>query len=65
MEQQAVAMETAQSDVTGRFQDAEVAKFTFGTPTSVTRNGFVKVMVNDSFTPEKGYGFEFANGLSA
>jgi len=29
---------------------AKVAKFTFGTPTSVTRTGFVKVTANDAFT---------------
>ncbi len=42
---------------------AKVAKFTFGTPTSVTRTGFVKVTVNDVFTPEKGYGFQSTQGL--
>jgi hypothetical protein len=40
-----------------------VVKLTFGTPTSVTRTGFVKVTVNDVFTPEKGYGFQSTEGL--
>ena len=42
-----------------------VAKFTFGTPTSVTRAGFTKVTVKDKFTPEKGFGFESTEGLLA
>ena len=46
-------------------QNTTVAKFCFGTPTSVTRTGFAKVTVKDVFTPEKGYGFESAQGLQA
>ena len=42
-----------------------VARFCFGTPTSVTRAGFTKVTVEDVFTPEKGYGFQSAQGLQA
>ena len=44
-------------------QAAKVAAFQFGTPTSVTRTGFVKVTVNDVFTPEKSYGFQSTEGL--
>ena len=43
----------------------EVRRFAFGTPTSVTRAGFTKVTVKDVFTPEKGYGFQSAEGLRA
>ena len=46
-------------------QDAEVARFTFGTPTSVTRAGFTKVTVQDAFTPERGYGFQATGDLLA
>ena len=46
-------------------QGATVAKFTFGTPTSVTRGGFTKVTIKDAFTPKKGFGFELAEGLFA
>ena len=42
-----------------------VLKFTFGTPTSATRSGFVKVTAEEAFTPEKGYGFQSARGLAA
>jgi len=42
-----------------------VQRFTFGTPTSVTRTGFTKVTVKDVFRPEKGYGFQSAQGLRA
>ena len=35
-----------------------VRRFTFGTPDSVTRDGFTKVTVTDAFTPVKGYGFQ-------
>ena len=42
-----------------------VARFCFGTPTSVTRAGFTKVTTEDVFTPEKGYGFQSAQGLQA
>jgi hypothetical protein len=42
-----------------------VARFCFGTPTSVTRTGFAKVTVHDVFTPEKGYGLQSAGGLRA
>jgi hypothetical protein len=44
---------------------AKVAKFSFGTPTSVTRSGFTKVTVADAFTPEKGFGFRSTQGLLA
>jgi len=46
-------------------QDQTVARFSFGTPTSVTRAGFTKVTVQDGFTPEKGYGFQATQGLLA
>jgi len=62
-EQQSVATGPAQSDVATYMQDAKVVKFTFGTPTSVARTGFVKVTVKDVFTPEKGYGFQSTEGL--
>jgi len=42
---------------------AEVAKFSFGTPASVTRDGFTKVTVGDAFSPEKGFGFQSMQGL--
>ena len=42
-----------------------VAKFAFGPPASVPRAGFTLVTVRDAFTPEKGYGFESAQGLLA
>jgi hypothetical protein len=57
--QLAAAAPAGQGDV------AEVLKFTFGTPKSVTRAGFVKVTVKDTFTPEKGHGFESTDGLLA
>jgi hypothetical protein len=44
---------------------ANVARFSFGTPTSATRGGFTKVTVGDAFTPEKGFGFESTHGLLA
>ena len=43
----------------------EVAAFTFGPPTSVTRRGFAKVTVGDAFSAGKGFGFESATGLLA
>jgi hypothetical protein len=46
-------------------QSAAVAKFCFGTPTSVSRAGFTKITVQDAFTAEKGYGFESTPGLRA
>jgi len=64
-DQQSVATETPQSNVAAPLLDAKVVKFTFGTPTCVTRTGFVKVTVNDVFTPEKGYGFQSTQGLVA
>ena len=44
---------------------AAMCKFTFGTPTSVTRAGFTKVTAKDAFTPEKGHGFQSTQGLLA
>jgi len=41
----------------------DFARFSFGTPTSVTRPGFAKVTVSDAFTAEKGFGFQSAQGL--
>jgi hypothetical protein len=64
-EKQSVAAETAGSGVATHLRDAKVVKFAFGTPASVTRSGFVKVTVDDVFTPDKGYGFESAEGLAA
>ena len=46
-------------------QGAEVACFAFGSPTSVTRAGFVKVTPTDAFSAEKGYGFEATEALLA
>ncbi|MCY2954477.1 MAG: hypothetical protein NTU53_21310 [Planctomycetota bacterium] len=43
----------------------KVLRFSFGTPTSVTRAGFTKVTGKEAFTPEKGYGFESTLGLLA
>ncbi|MBM3879343.1 MAG: hypothetical protein FJ387_06440 [Verrucomicrobia bacterium] len=43
----------------------EPLNFTFGTPTSVTRTGFTKVTVIDTFTSARSYGFETAQGLLA
>ena len=40
-----------------------VRTFCFGTPTSVTRAGFIKVTPADAFTAEKGYGFQSTQGL--
>jgi hypothetical protein len=45
--------------------EGKVWKFSFGTPTSVTRAGFTKVTVEDAFTPQKGYGFRSTEGLRA
>src|SRR5512139_3659544 len=42
-----------------------ILKFSFGTPTSALRAGFMKVTVKDAFTPEKGYGFRSTKGLEA
>jgi hypothetical protein len=39
-----------------------VWRFTFGTPTSVTRRGFTKVTVEDALSPSKDFGFESAQG---
>jgi glycosyl hydrolase family 123 len=61
--QQTIEAETTQSNVFTLLQDADVARFAFGTPTSVTRAGFVKVTSKDIFTAEKGYGFQSAKGL--
>jgi hypothetical protein len=44
---------------------AVMSRFTFGTPTSVTRAGFSKVTVKDKFAAEKGFGFESTAGLLA
>lgn len=44
-------------------QAAKVAAFQFGTPTSITRAGFAKVTDKDTFTPQKGYGFQSTEGL--
>jgi len=46
-------------------QDTGVARFTFGTPTSVIRSGFTKVTVQDAFLAERGYGFETTGDLLA
>ena len=64
-ERQSAATISPQSNVATNLQGAKVVKFTFGTPTSVTRAGFVKVTVKDAFTPEKGYGFKSTQGLVA
>ena len=48
----------ASREIAGPGLDLRVAKFTFGTPASVTRAGFTKVTVNDKFTPEKRFGFD-------
>lgn len=44
---------------------APIARFTFGTPESITRAGFTRVTVNDAFTTERGYGFDTTQGLLA
>lgn len=64
-ERQSVTAENPQSNATTNLQGAKVVKFTFGTPTSVTRTGFVKVTIKDAFTPEKGCGFKSTQGLVA
>lgn len=64
-ERQSVATESPQSNVATNLHSAKVVTFTFGTPTSVTRTGFVKVTVNDVFTAQKGYGFKSTQGLVA
>ncbi len=43
----------------------EVARFQFGTADSVPHAGFAKVTTEEAFTPEKGYGFESTQGLTA
>jgi hypothetical protein len=43
----------------------KVARFAFGPPTSVTRGGFTKVPVKDTFALEKGFGFDSTAGLLA
>ena len=43
----------------------DLACFTFGTPTSITRPGFAKVTASDAFTADKGFGFRSAQGLLA
>jgi len=43
----------------------ELWSFTFGTPDSVTRTGFTKVIVKDAFDPDKGYGFASTQDLEA
>jgi len=42
---------------------AELWRFDFGKPSSVTRKGFVKVTRKDAFSLGKGYGFESVEGL--
>jgi len=64
-EEQTVPTKTPLSDPATRSQRAGVVKFTFGTPTSVTRAGFTKVTVQDQFTIEKGHGFQSTQGLVA
>ena len=64
-EQQSAATESTQSNVAANLDGAKVIKYTFGTQSSVTPTGFVKVTVNDVFTSEKGYGFRSTEGLSA
>jgi hypothetical protein len=61
----AVVAAESQPAATGTLggSDAKVIKFSFGTPESATRTGFVKVTVRDLFTPEKGYGFQTIEGL--
>ena len=44
-------------------QILKVAKSQFGTATSAKRAGFTKVTTKEVFTPEKGYGFQSAEGL--
>ena len=61
--QQTVGKETFRSDIADHFQGTDVVKFTFGTATSVTRTGYVKVTSKDIFTSEKNYGFQSAEGL--
>jgi hypothetical protein len=63
VEPHAAATESPQSNATANLHGAEVIKFTFGTPTSPTRSGFIKVTAKNVFTPEKGYGFQSAEGL--
>jgi hypothetical protein len=43
----------------------QIWKFTFGTANSVTRSGFAKVTIQDTFTAEKGYGFQSTQDLEA
>jgi len=62
-ERQSFATESPQSNVATNLQGVKVVKFTFGTPTSVTRTGFVKVTSKDEFTVQKGYGFRSTKGL--
>ena len=54
-----------QRDTAAHLQSAKMTGFCFGTPTSVTRSGFVKVTDKDAFTPERGYGFQSIEGLLA
>jgi hypothetical protein len=44
---------------------AKVARFQFGTADSASHAGFVKVTTEEAFTPEKGYGFQWTQGLMA
>jgi hypothetical protein len=46
-------------------QNRNVACFTFGPPESISRAGFTKVTVQDTFTPERGYGFRNTADLLA
>lgn len=43
----------------------KVWKFAFGPPGSATRAGFTKVTAKDVFAPERGYGFQAGQGLTA
>ena len=44
-------------------RQAAVSTFAFGTVTSVTRAGFSKATIKDTFSAEKGYGFQSTEGL--
>ncbi len=60
-----IGLATCAASAATQTLQGDVLKFTFGTPTSVTRAGFVKVTTEDAFTAEKGYGFQSARGLVA
>jgi hypothetical protein len=64
-ERQRTDNESPRSSTAIAQQNAAVAMFCFGTPTSVTRAGFAKVTTQDVFTPERGFGFQSAQKLRA